>query len=177
MRLSITHSVTVALAIGAVAVALAACGGGGEGGDSSNASAADSGAGSGTVSIQNVDATDVLVDSAGRALYSADVENGGRIRCTGACTSIWDPVGASAKEAESASADLDVDLGTVKRPDGDRQLTFEGRPLYRFTEEGPGQLDGDGFVDDFEGIHFEWDAATTAGGSPDSDSPSNPSGY
>ncbi len=121
----------------------------------------------------------MLVDAEGGTLYSADVENGGRIRCTDACTSCWDPVAASANESESASADLDLDLGVVKRPDGNRQLSFEGLPLYRFTEEGPGQLDGDGFVDDFEGIRFEWAAATTGGesGSAGSDAPSNPSPY
>ena len=51
------------------------------------------------------------------------------------------------------------------RTDGGRQLTFKGLPLYSFTEEGPGQLDGDGFVDDFDGTRFEWAAATTGGGS------------
>jgi predicted lipoprotein with Yx(FWY)xxD motif len=178
MRLSIKHSATVALAIGAAAVALTACGGG-EGGDNGSSTAAGGGAGSGIVSIQSVDGTNVLVDSQGRTLYSAETENGGRIRCTGACTSIWDPVGTSAKESKSAAGDLKLDLGVVKRPDGDRQLTLEGRPLYSFTEEGPGQLDGDGFVDDFEGNHFEWEAATTGGGSGSggSNAPSGGSPY
>jgi predicted lipoprotein with Yx(FWY)xxD motif len=178
MRLSIRRSVTVALASGAAAVALAACGGS-ESGDNGKASAVDSAAGSGIVSKQSVGGTNVLVDAEGRTLYSAEVENGGRIRCTEACTSFWDPVGASANEADSASADLDLDLGVVKRPDGERQLTLEGRPLYTFTQEGPAELDGDGFVDDFEGTHFEWKAATTGGGSgpAGSDAPSDNSPY
>lgn len=161
MRRLITHSAKLALAIGVAALALSACGGGD---DSADTSAADAGAGSGIVSIQNVDGMDVLADSEGRTLYTAEVEKGGQILCTDGCTSFWDPVGASANEARSASADLDLDLGVVDRPDGDRQLTFEGLPLYTFTEEDPGQLDGDGFVDDFQGTHFEWEAATTGGG-------------
>jgi predicted lipoprotein with Yx(FWY)xxD motif len=178
MRLSIRHSVTAALAIGTAAVALAACGSG-DGGDNGKASAADPGSDSGIVSIQSVEGTDVLVDSEGRTLYSAQVEKGGRIRCTGACESFWDPVGASATEAPSASADLDLNLGVVKRPDGSRQLAFKRRPLYSFKEEGPGQLKGDGFVDDFEGTHFEWKAATVRGGSGSagSASPSDSSPY
>jgi predicted lipoprotein with Yx(FWY)xxD motif len=167
MRLSIRHSVIAALAIGLAAVVLAACGGG-EDGDDGNATAADAGAG--IVSVQSVDGTDVLVDSEGRTLYTAEVEQGGRILCTDACTSFWDPVGARASEADSAAADLDLDLGVVRRPDGGEQLTFDGLPLYSFTEEGPGQLDGDGFVDDFEGTHFEWAAATTGAGSGSSGS-------
>jgi predicted lipoprotein with Yx(FWY)xxD motif len=161
MRLSIKHA-TAVLVMGLAAVLIAACGGG-EDGDDGNAAAAD--ATSGIVSVQSVDGTNVLADSEGRTLYTAEVEEGGRILCTGACTSFWDPIGASASEADSASADLNLDLGVVRRPDGGEQLTFEGLPLYSFTEEGPGQLDGEGFLDDFDGTHFEWAAASTGAGS------------
>lgn len=174
MRISIKHSLVVPLAVGAAALVLAACGGG----DTSDSASTNApGTGSGLVSIRSVDGTQVLADSEGRTLYTAEVEKS-RIRCTGACTAFWDPVAASANEARSASADLDLDLGVVNRPDGDRQLTFNGLPLYSFTEEGAGQLDGDGFVDDFEGTHFEWAAATTGAGSgsagSDAPSPSSP---
>jgi predicted lipoprotein with Yx(FWY)xxD motif len=157
MRLSIKYALTAALAVGVAAFVLAACGGGDDNGD---ATAASAGASSGIVSMQNVDGTNVLVDSEGKTLYSADVEKAG-IRCTDGCNSFWEPLAASAKQSKTASADLDLDLGTVQRPDGERQLTFDGLPLYTFTEEGAAQLDGDGFVDDFQGTHFEWAAATT----------------
>jgi predicted lipoprotein with Yx(FWY)xxD motif len=162
MKLSIRSLLTVALAVAAGALVLAACGGDSD--DNGNATAADSGAGASLVSVEDVNDNDVLADSEGRTLYTAEVENG-QIRCTGACTSFWKPVEASANEAESASADLDLDLGVVDRPGGGRQLTYKGLPLYSFTEEGAGQLDGDGFVDDFDGTRFEWAAATTGGGS------------
>ena len=165
MRRSIKYSLTAALAVTVAALVLAACGGGDDS-DNGNATAA----GSDIVSMQNVDGTNVLVDSQGRTLYTADVEKAG-IRCTDGCTSFWEPVAASSSEAKSASADLDLDLGVVNRPDGDGQLTFKDLPLYTFTEEGPGQLDGDGFVDDFQGTHFEWAAATTGTQSAPSGSP------
>jgi predicted lipoprotein with Yx(FWY)xxD motif len=160
--------------LGLAAILLAACGGGDA--DEGNATAAD--AGDGIVSVGSVDGTNVLVDSEGRTLYTAEVEQD-RILCTDACTSFWEPLDGSASEAESASADLDLDLGVVGRPDGGEQLTFEGLPLYSFTEEDPGQLEGDGFVDDFEGTHFEWEAATTGSGSEPtgSDAPSDTSPY
>jgi predicted lipoprotein with Yx(FWY)xxD motif len=167
MRLSIRQSATASLAVGLATVLLAACGGGGDG-DNGNATAAD--AGTGIVSVQNVDGTDVLVDAEGKTLYSAEVEQDGSILCTDACTSFWDPVGASMSEADSAARDLGLDLGVISRPDGGEQLTFEGLPLYSFTEEGPGQLDGDGFVDDFQGTHFEWAAAAPGPGSGSSGS-------
>jgi predicted lipoprotein with Yx(FWY)xxD motif len=154
MKLWVRQILSVALAVGAAAVVLAACG---DGADDGNATAADLG----LVSVENVDGTNVLADADGRTLYTADVERG-KIRCSGACISFWEPVEASANEAESASAELGLDLGVVDRPfDGGRQLTFNGLPLYSFTEEGPGRLEGDGFEDDFKGTHFEWAAATT----------------
>ena len=174
MRRPIRHSASVVLAIGAAALALAACGGDE---DSTDLTAADGGAGAGIVSIQDVAGMDVLVDAEGRTLYTAEVERGGRILCTDGCTSFWEPVAATGNEARSASADLDVDLGVVDRPDGDRQLTFDGLPLYIFTEEDPGQLDGDGFVDDFEGTRFEWEAASVGGASGPSPSDSSGSPY
>jgi predicted lipoprotein with Yx(FWY)xxD motif len=177
MRRSITYSVLAGLAIAAVVAVIVAIGGGGDG-DNGNASAANMGAGSGLVSVQNVDGTNVLVDSEGKTLYTADVEKAG-IRCTDGCTSFWEPHAASAKQAKTASSDLDLNFGAVKRPDGESQLTFKGLPVYSFTEEGPGQLDGDGFVDDFQGTHFEWAAATTGARSAPSNSnaPSDNSPY
>jgi predicted lipoprotein with Yx(FWY)xxD motif len=159
--------VIVAAAIGVVALA---------GGSDDGASA---GSRSSLVSVESVDGTDVLVDREGRTLYSAVVEQDGRIRCTGACESFWDPVSASATEADSASADLGLELGVVERPDGSRQLTLDGRPLYSFTQERPGQLEGDGFVDDFDGTQFEWEAAATDGqaGSAGSGAASDSSPY
>jgi predicted lipoprotein with Yx(FWY)xxD motif len=164
MTRAISYPASVALAIGALA--LAGCGGDDEG------EVASAAAGDGIVSIENVDGTDVLVDSQGRTLYSADVERGGKILCVEACTSFWAPVTASPAEAKDAAGELGVDLTVLKRPDGDRQLTFDGLPLYTFTQEGAGELTGDGFTDDFDGTHFEWKAARSGGG----DEPANQGG-
>jgi predicted lipoprotein with Yx(FWY)xxD motif len=166
MRLSIKQTLTIGLAIAAAALLLAACGGDSGGGDSG-----DSG---GVVSVRSVDGTDVLADPQGRTLYTADVEKSGKILCTGGCTSFWDPVTASANATEAAAADLNLNLGDVKRPDGARQLTLDGKPLYTFTQEGPGKLDGNGFVDDFNGTQFEWSAAGTSGGADASSNGNSP---
>jgi predicted lipoprotein with Yx(FWY)xxD motif len=162
MRLSLRNTFLAALAIGVAALVLAACGGGDD--DEGDATAAGSDAGA-LVSIEDVDGDDVLADSGGRTLYTAEVEADGEILCVEACTSFWEPLAATAAEARSASEELGVDLGVVERPEGDRQLTFDGLPLYTFTDEGAGQLEGDGFVDDFQGTRFEWAAAFTGGDS------------
>jgi predicted lipoprotein with Yx(FWY)xxD motif len=154
MRLPIILS---ALLLGAAGLGLAACG---SSDDSSGASAA-----TGIVSVATVDGTDVLADSAGKTLYSAAVEKGGKIRCVGACTTFWQPMLASKAAAEKAAGSLGAQLGVVMRPGGQQQLTFHGLPLYSFAEEGTGKLQGDGFADDFQGTHFQWMAARTSGGS------------
>jgi len=166
MRRSIIISTLV---IGAAALGIAACG-------SSNDSGA-AASGGGLVSVANVDGTDVLADSAGKTLYSAALEKGGRIRCVGACTSFWKPVLASSADAKKAAAGLDANLAVVMRPDGDDQLTFDGLPVYTFAEEGAGKLQGDGFADDFQGTHFQWKAARTSGDSSGSDNSSPSRGY
>jgi predicted lipoprotein with Yx(FWY)xxD motif len=166
------HSIILlTLVIGAAALGIAACGGSG---DESDAPSVRSGAA--LLSIATVDGTDVLADSTGKTLYSAAVERDGTIRCVDACASFWEPILASSAEADEASGDLDADLGVVRRPGGEQQLTFGGLPLYRFAEEDAGQLEGDGFVDDFQGTHFEWEAARTSGGAPSAPSDSGRDG-
>jgi len=162
----------ILLIVGA-ALGVAACGSD----DETGASAA--GASSSIVSIATVDGADVLTDSSGRTLYTAAVEKGGKILCVDACTSFWEPILASASDAEQAATESDANLGVVERPDGQSQLTFGGLPLYTFAEERAGELEGDGFTDDFQGTRFEWEAARTGGASPDTseDRPGGSYGY
>ncbi|MGH2993560.1 MAG: COG4315 family predicted lipoprotein [Solirubrobacterales bacterium] len=151
------------LAIGLVVAAglgLAACGGDDDGGGGSSATGSGGTASAGGVAAQSIDGTDVLVDSDGHALYSADQETGDKVLCTRSCTSIWDPVPAP----KGADAPSELDLGEVERPDGGKQLTYEGAPLYTFTEEGSGELTGDGVTDSFDGERITWHAATTSAG-------------
>jgi len=162
MRPSIIIS---ALLIGAAALGVAACGGSD---DETGASLA--GSSTAIVSVASVGGTDVLADDSGMTLYSAAVEQGGEILCVDECTSFWEPVQASPADAGTAAGELDLDLSVVQRPDGEQQLALDGLPLYTFTEEQAGALDGDGFVDEFQGTRFEWEAARTSGGSPSSGS-------
>jgi predicted lipoprotein with Yx(FWY)xxD motif len=96
----------------------------------------------------------VLVDASGRALYTPDQEARGKIVCTGACNAFWKPLTAGAgKPTAPAGAGT---LGVISRPDGTRQITAGGKPLYTFAEDSPGKATGDGFTDDFAGHHFTW---------------------
>jgi predicted lipoprotein with Yx(FWY)xxD motif len=139
----------------AAAVALAACGSGGGG-----SATASSGTAGNTVSTMNVSGTGtVLVDSSGQALYASDQEAAaGKVLCAGACNSFWQPATASGKVTGASS--VSSKLGTVKRPDGGTQVTYQGMPLYSFTQDQAGQVTGDGFKDAFDGQQFTWHVVT-----------------
>jgi predicted lipoprotein with Yx(FWY)xxD motif len=103
----------------------------------------------------------VLVDDHGHALYAAEQEKSGRIRCTGACLTFWQPLTST---APTGSSGLSGKLATIRRGDGTRQVTYQGMPLYRFTQDpGPGQVTGNDFMDSFGGTSFTWHAVTTSG--------------
>lgn len=110
---------------------------------------------------------DVLVDSRAVALYSADQEAGGKILCTSSCTAIWLPLTLPAGTAGPTAADgLMHKVGVVERPDGGRQVTFAGKPVYRFAEDGkPGEVSGSGVSDRFDGKEFTWHVVAPAGAS------------
>jgi predicted lipoprotein with Yx(FWY)xxD motif len=161
------------LALAAVVWILSACGG--SSGSSTGASAPDNSSAGQTVSVTNVDGVGkVLVDAQSMALYAADQETGGKVVCTDACTAIWKPLTVAAKPS---GGDLMGKLGVVKRPDGDRQVTFQGRLLYRFQEDpGPDMVTGNGFADSFDGKAFTWHVATPTGISSSSDNSTSSNG-
>ncbi len=145
-----------------VAAGLAACGSSGSGGSSSTmGSTAASGK---TVAVQDVGGMKgVLVDAQGNALYAADQEADGRILCTSGsgCTSFWMPLAAG--RGKPTAADGAGTIGVVKRPDGTRQVSVDGKPLYTFSQDSPGKVTGNGFRDEFGGQRFTWHVATAEG--------------
>ena len=154
-----------ALVIGiAIAIVATGCGGGGNGGSSPSASGSTAAA---TVSTKQIgDSGNVLVDSDGMALYANDQETGGMALCDGACLSFWTPLTTSGDAPKGMS--LSGKLGVVKRPDGDRQVTFNGKLLYTFYKDSPGQVGGDGFDDAFGGRKFTWHVVHANGGTSSS---------
>lgn len=149
-RLLILGVVLVAAAVG-VAIAVAAT----TGGDSNDAT------GGATVSVKKLpNVGRVLVDAKGRALYRSDQERRGMVLCKGACLSFWQPLTVSGTpKAKGFSGKL----GTIKRPDGGRQVTLGGRPLYSFKLDKPGKATGDGFKDAFGSQKFTWHVAHPVG--------------
>jgi predicted lipoprotein with Yx(FWY)xxD motif len=139
-----------------VAVLVLATSFGGEGGASgSTSSAAPSSNSDATVTARQIgDRGSVLVDSSGQALYSADEEAGGMVLCTDECNSFWTPLTVGSGTPSGSS--IPGELGVVTRPDGARQVTYDGKLLYSFSLDSAGEVTGDGFSDAFGGQQLTW---------------------
>ncbi|MCE7032963.1 hypothetical protein LY625_10120 [Lysobacter sp. GX 14042] len=75
-----------------------------------------------------------LTNSAGSALYYVEGDTDGSA-CTGDCTRAWPPFLAG-DTMPGASAGLQAGMiGTVTRPDGQRQIAYDGHPLYRYAAD------------------------------------------
>jgi predicted lipoprotein with Yx(FWY)xxD motif len=108
----------------------------------------------------------VLVDAKGHALYRSDQERRGMVLCAGACLAFWQPLKVTGAPTRSSSTV--GKLGIVKRPDGGRQVTDNGRLLYAFKLDKPGSVKGDGFKDAFGGQKFTWHVVRPVGASSSS---------
>lgn len=78
----------------------------------------------------------VAADLQGRTLYVFDIDLGSPgSRCTATCAEVWPPyVLAAGQNAPS-----------IVRPDGQRQLTINGRPVYTYAFDSQiGDVKGDG---------------------------------
>jgi predicted lipoprotein with Yx(FWY)xxD motif len=74
----------------------------------------------------------ILVDGRRRALYLFTRDRRNRSRCYGACAEAWPPflTRGAPRAGRGISRRL---LGTTRRRDGRRQVTYRGRPLYFYV--------------------------------------------
>ena len=94
-----------------------------------------------------------LTDAAGRALYTLEDEDEPSA-CVDACATAWPPYTRTATEELAPSVlgvGLDPELiGSVQRPDGTEQVTYDGQPLYFYARDtAPGQAAGHDVTDEW----------------------------
>ena len=78
-----------------------------------------------------------LVGRDGRTLYLFHADKNGASACTGACAAAWPPDVVTG-QPQAGSGVSQALLGTITRPDGTMQLTYNGHPLYYFTADAAG---------------------------------------
>jgi predicted lipoprotein with Yx(FWY)xxD motif len=86
----------------------------------------------------------ILVDSKGITLYDFPPDKGKTSVCYGACAALWPPLITHGKPVAGKGVRASL-LGTTKRKDGKREVTYGGHPLYYFVQDRkPGQTTGQG---------------------------------
>jgi predicted lipoprotein with Yx(FWY)xxD motif len=84
---------------------------------------------------------EVLTTGSKQAIYVWNKEPKGRIRCTGACAKAWPPVLVKQGVVVPMHVrSVTGEFGVIRRADGMRQLAFNGRALYTYAREKPGQV-------------------------------------
>jgi predicted lipoprotein with Yx(FWY)xxD motif len=86
----------------------------------------------------------VLVNGHGQTLYLFQKDKHGKSDCYGQCAKFWPPALTTGKP-QAAAGVRSSKLGTTKRRNGQRQVTYNGHPLYAYAGDGrPGQANGQG---------------------------------
>jgi predicted lipoprotein with Yx(FWY)xxD motif len=82
----------------------------------------------------------VLFDGKGRALYLFTRESSTKSRCYGRCAAAWPPFFVRGRLRAGSGVDSSK-LGSSRRRDGRRIVTYNGHPLYYYvTDRRPGQI-------------------------------------
>jgi len=111
------------------------------------ASASSSSTSAAKVGTANSNLGRILVDRHGRTLYLFAKDKRGKSACSGLCAGYWPALTTKGKPLAINRARKAL-LGTTRRGDGRRQVTYRGHPLYRFSgDTAAGKTSGEGLTD------------------------------
>jgi predicted lipoprotein with Yx(FWY)xxD motif len=120
---------------------------------------------SGTVDLRSTKLGKVLATKSGLTLYLFKIDRNGRSACYGQCATYWPPLIAKGKPTAGTGVKAKL-LGTIKRKNGTKQVTYAGHPLYRFKlDKRAGQVNGEGqdfFGGKWYGVNASGKAVTHA---------------
>lgn len=107
-----------------------------------------------------------LTDSSGAALYHLEGDRDGS-RCTGDCLTAWPPVLAGTTQPAGGAGLQGAMVASIARPDGSRQVTYNGHPLYRYAADGgAGSANGHGVKDQYGTWHLVSPQGSAVAASP-----------
>jgi predicted lipoprotein with Yx(FWY)xxD motif len=110
----------------------------------------------GTIKVASSSLGNIVVDAQARTLYLFMRDSATTSECTGACTGTWPPLTITGSATAGAGIDASK-LGTISRPDGSTQVTYNCHPLYRYAaDSAPGDTKG-------QGVGGNWFVVTPAG--------------
>ena len=102
-----------------------------------------------------------LVDATGKTLYALEKDDHGKSSCYDACSTRWPPLLSPQGTAKALDASVKGDaIVSIQRTDGTVQVTYQGHPLYHYSQDqAAGQINGQGIKDQFG----EWYMLSPAG--------------
>ena len=77
----------------------------------------------------------VLVGPTGLTLYTHAGDSSTSSTCTGGCAGAWPPLTVAAGQQMVAGPGVTGQLGTLVRPEGTTQVTYDGLPLYYWKND------------------------------------------
>src|SRR5512133_4167673 len=101
----------------------------------------------------------ILVNARGHTLYLFSRDRNGKSACSGQCATFWPPLIASGKPRVAAGAKASL-IGTIKRADGRRQVTYNHHPLYAFVKD---TAKGQTYGEAFSALGGKWYAVSPGG--------------
>jgi predicted lipoprotein with Yx(FWY)xxD motif len=95
----------------------------------------------------------ILVNSSGMTLYMLTADTSTTSACTAACQAVWPPLTVTGAPTAGPGVNPSL-LGTIPGPNGMRQVTYGGHPLYTFAKDtAAGQVNGEG-INHFGGFWY-----------------------
>jgi predicted lipoprotein with Yx(FWY)xxD motif len=84
------------------------------------------------------------VNSKGHTLYLFMKDKNGKSSCNASCATFWPPLLSHGKPTAGSRVKASL-LGTTRRSNGSRQVTYNKHPLYSYTlDKKAGQTKGEG---------------------------------
>ncbi|HEX5782741.1 MAG TPA: hypothetical protein VFX80_12510 [Solirubrobacteraceae bacterium] len=81
----------------------------------------------------------IVGDGRGQAVYLFEREESKESECYGDCARAWPPVLTRGRPVAGKGIRRRL-LGTTRRRNGTRQVTYDGRPLYYYVDDAPGRV-------------------------------------
>jgi len=91
------------------------------------------------VSVHSTEYGKALFGPSGKVLYAFAADRGSKSNCYGLCAAAWPPLLTTAAPLASAGVEAKL-LGMTKRKDGKLQVTYNGHPLYYYSEDKVGKV-------------------------------------
>lgn len=88
-----------------------------------------------------------LIAENGMTLYKYANDAPGMSNCTGQCAMVWPPYAISSSDPLMGNVGVARTIAKITRSDGTMQVTYNGSPLYFFSQDKlPGDANGQNFA-------------------------------